>query len=339
VTITHVFQLINGLRQICNLEVASSESGKLERLMEDLEEIGASDRKTLIFSQFTHAYGLTWLSKALAEYRPLELHGEVPGSRREGIIAEFSDEPSRRVMLLNYAVGGVGLNLHAANYVYLFDRWWNPAVEDQAVKRAHRLGQRDRVFVRRFVCRSTIEERIVQALARKRRLFAQIVDEAHPERTFGLTEEEIFGLFGDLRVRPRRKADREETPRLMLENMSGEQFEVLVEEIYKAEGYAVRRTGRSHDAGIDLIAERRTASGREIVVVQCKNQAAPVGRPVVQQLWGVVQHDPRITQGHLVTSSSFAWPASRFAADKRLLLIDRRQVVELAAKHKIAQLA
>lgn len=181
---------------------------KREVLAEDLEEILESGRKALVFSRFTDdRFGIKRLAQSLRpQLRPMLIHGEIPQRARELAIDRFQCDESVRVLLLNYAVGGVGLNLHAANYVYLFDRWWNPAVEDQAIKRAHRIGQLNKVIVRRFVCRDTIEERIVQKLADKRRLFTHVIDEARlTPAAMGLTEEEVFSLFPTLRARPKRQ--------------------------------------------------------------------------------------------------------------------------------------
>jgi SNF2 family DNA or RNA helicase len=95
--------------------------------------------------------------------------------------------------------------LQFTNYVFLFDRWWNPAVEDQAINRAHRLGQTGTVFVKRFVTQETIEGRIAEVLERKRRLFEELISNNGPPAALGLSEEEIFGLF-DIKSRPRRLA-------------------------------------------------------------------------------------------------------------------------------------
>ena len=98
-------------------------------------------------------------------------------------------------MLISYGAGGVGLNLQFANYVFLFDRWWNPAVEDQAINRAHRIGSTGPVTVTRFLTLATIEERIDRVLQEKRELFDTIFSGAEPHRKLGLTQEELFGLF------------------------------------------------------------------------------------------------------------------------------------------------
>lgn len=117
----------------------------------------------------------------------------------------FRRDPRKHVILMSYGTGSVGLNLQFTNYVFLFDRWWNPAVEDQAINRAHRIGQTDPVFVTRFVTQETLEGRIAEVLERKRQLFNELIEQNGPPLQMGLSEEEIFGLF-DIRARPRRVA-------------------------------------------------------------------------------------------------------------------------------------
>ena len=133
-TIRHIFELILRLKQICNFDPAAGTSAKLERLEADLEEIAQSGRKAIVFSQWVAT--LEKLSRHLARFGPLEYHGRIPGERREGVIERFRREDASHVLLMTYGAGGVGLNLQMANYVFLFDRWWNPAVEDQAINRA-----------------------------------------------------------------------------------------------------------------------------------------------------------------------------------------------------------
>jgi SNF2 family DNA or RNA helicase len=106
---------------------------------------------------------------------------------------------------MSYGTGSVGLNLQFTNYVFLFDRWWNPAVEDQAINRAHRLGQKEPVFVTRFISQGTIEGRIAEVLERKRQLFQELITQNGPPPSLGLTEDDLFGLF-DIDARPRRAA-------------------------------------------------------------------------------------------------------------------------------------
>jgi SNF2 family DNA or RNA helicase len=174
------------LKQICNhpaqflhdgSEFSPERSHKLSRLTEMITEVIAEDQSLLIFSQFTE------IGEALERYlrqtlylNTYYLHGGTPRPRREQVIAEFQDpetEPS--AFILSLKAGGVGITLTKANHVFHFDRWWNPAVEDQATDRAFRIGQKQNVFVHKFVAIGTLEERIDQMIADKKKLAGAIV--------------------------------------------------------------------------------------------------------------------------------------------------------------------
>ena len=203
VSVQHVFELVMRLKQICNFDPLTGQSAKLEQLQADLAEVAESGRKAIVFSQWVEP--LVCLAEALEPLGPLQFHGRVPGSQRQAVLDRFKNDPSKHVILMSYGTGSVGLNLQFANYVFLFDRWWNPAVEDQAVNRAHRIGQKDPVFVTRFITQGTIEGRIAEVLERKRQLFSELIEHNSSPPSLGLTEEEIFGLF-DIQARPRRAA-------------------------------------------------------------------------------------------------------------------------------------
>jgi SNF2 family DNA or RNA helicase len=192
-TIHHVFELVLRLKQICNFDPPTGASTKFERLEANLEEIAGSGRKAIVFSQWVVT--LQRLAEQLDRFGPLEYHGRVPQNRRDGVIEHFRQDPSKHVLLMSYGAGGVGLNLQFVNYVFLFDRWWNPAVEDQAINRAHRIGVDGPVTVMRYLMLDTIEERIDRILQEKRDLFDIIFSGAEGRRKLGLTQEELFGLF------------------------------------------------------------------------------------------------------------------------------------------------
>ena len=122
-------------------------------------------------------------------------HGRIPSQRREKILAEFKEDPTRHVLLMSYGAGSVGLNLQFCRYVFLFDRWWNPAVEDQAINRAHRIGAAGSVTVTRMLAVETIEERINQVLEEKRELFDSILSQTGDSESVGLSREDVFNLF------------------------------------------------------------------------------------------------------------------------------------------------
>jgi SNF2 family DNA or RNA helicase len=196
-TIRHVFELVLRLKQICNFDPTTGASSKLERLEADLEECASSGRKAIVFSQWVAT--LAELRSRLARFGPGEYHGNIPHKRRDAAIQQFRDDPSCHLMLMTYGAGGVGLNLQFASYVFLFDRWWNPAVEDQAINRAHRIGSQGAVTVTRFLTVDTIEQRINEVLEQKRALFDAVFNETTAPSSGGLSRDEIFALF-DLRM-------------------------------------------------------------------------------------------------------------------------------------------
>ena len=203
ITVQHVFELILRLKQICNFDPLTRESAKLEQLQADLAEVADSGRKAIVFSQWVEPLEL--LAQVLKKWAPLLFHGQVPAGKRSSVLEQFCQNPRHHVLLMSYGTGSVGLNLQFANYVFLFDRWWNPAIEDQAINRTHRIGQRSPVFVTRFITEQTIEERIAEVLERKRQLFTELIEQNEPPPSLGLSEEEIFSLF-DIQARPRRAA-------------------------------------------------------------------------------------------------------------------------------------
>ncbi len=192
-TIQHVFELVLRLKQICNFDPVTGESSKLERLTADLEEVAASGKKAIIFSQWVKC--LEILAHQLQRFGPLQYHGKIPSKQRDSVLKQFKEDKSKHVILMSYGAGSVGLNLQFCEYVFLFDRWWNPAVEDQAINRAHRIGAAGPVTVTRMLSLATIEERINEVLNHKRQLFAQIIGENSAPASLGLSQTEIFGLF------------------------------------------------------------------------------------------------------------------------------------------------
>ena len=193
-TIQHVFELVLRLKQICNFDPATGASSKLERLNADLEEVAASGHKAIVFSQWVDT--LERLALELERFHPLQYHGRISSSQRENAIRDFRESPDHTVLLLSYGAGSVGLNLQFCSYVFLYDRWWNPAVEDQAINRAHRIGSAGPVTITRFITPGTIEQRIDDILRQKRELMSEILDHQDVPSQIGLSRQEIFGLFG-----------------------------------------------------------------------------------------------------------------------------------------------
>lgn len=178
-TLMKLKQICNHPRQFLqdNSEFTPERSHKLERLGEMLEEVIAEGESLLIFTQFTDiGAALQRYLKQTLHYNTYYLHGGTPRNKREQTIASFQDpqtEPSAFVLSLK--AGGVGITLTKANHVFHFDRWWNPAVEDQATDRAFRIGQTKNVFVHKFVTLGTLEERIDQMIEDKKKVASAIV--------------------------------------------------------------------------------------------------------------------------------------------------------------------
>jgi SNF2 family DNA or RNA helicase len=180
-----VLAALTRLKQVCNHPAQfladhsplPGRSGKLARLTEMLEEVLEVGERSLVFTQFAVMGGM--LRKHLQETfgrEVLFLHGGVPRGQRDRMVRRFQEQDdSPPIFVLSLKAGGTGLNLQRASHVFHFDRWWNPAVEDQATDRAFRIGQTRRVQVHKLVCAGTLEERIDEMIASKRGLAARVV--------------------------------------------------------------------------------------------------------------------------------------------------------------------
>ncbi|MEX2122804.1 MAG: DEAD/DEAH box helicase [Woeseia sp.] len=180
-----VLALLSFLKQVCNHPAQylgepgplARRSGKLERVTEMLEEALAAGDKALVFTQFREMGDrLEEHFEARLGAETLFLHGGTPKRKRDEMVRRFQELPQGpRVFVLSVKAGGTGLNLTAASHVFHFDRWWNPAVEDQATDRAYRIGQRRAVQVHKLICAGTVEEKVDLMLEQKRSLASRIV--------------------------------------------------------------------------------------------------------------------------------------------------------------------
>jgi len=182
-----ILTLLLRLKQVCNHPAqylkeknlgASKRSGKLLRLQEMLEEAISEGDRALVFTQFAEWGKLLqpYLEKQLGG-ETLFLYGSTKKQQREEMIDRFQNDPEGpRILILSLKAGGTGLNLTRANHVFHVDRWWNPAVENQATDRAFRIGQTRNVQVHKFVCTGTLEERINEIIESKKQLAEQTVD-------------------------------------------------------------------------------------------------------------------------------------------------------------------
>lgn len=171
-------------KQICNHpsqwfsdgKYAPQDSGKFNRLREICEEIAAKQEKLLVFTQFREiTEPLSHFLAGIFGRTGLVLHGETAVKKRGDMVKTFQEEQGPPFFVLSLKAGGTGLNLTAASHVIHFDRWWNPAVENQATDRAFRIGQKKNVLVHKFICRGTIEERIDELIKSKQKLSQEIL--------------------------------------------------------------------------------------------------------------------------------------------------------------------
>jgi SNF2 family DNA or RNA helicase len=166
-------------------------SSKIEALIEALEDAAADGHRALVFSQWTSLLDLVEPHLARSGIRFTRLDGKTKD--RAAVVSDFQSEGGPPVMLVSLKAGGTGLNLTAADHVFLLDPWWNPAVEDQAADRAHRIGQDRPVMVYRLVAKDTVEERIFALQAKKRALADVALGEA--SQAAGITREELLALL------------------------------------------------------------------------------------------------------------------------------------------------
>ena len=170
-------------------------SGKFARLEELCESIAARQDKLLVFTQFREMTAplAGFLSEVFGRPGPV-LHGGTPVRRRQQLVRSFQEDDRVPFMVLSLKAGGTGLNLTAASHVIHFDRWWNPAVENQATDRAFRIGQKKNVLVHKFVCRGTMEERIDELIAAKQGLSEEILSEGAESSLTEMSDEELIAM-------------------------------------------------------------------------------------------------------------------------------------------------
>ena len=195
-----ILQGLMKLRQICDSPAILNEQEKFENHSIKLDELAREitenigDHKALVFSQFLGMLALirARLDELGVKYEYFD--GSTSAPDREKAIQNFQHNDEVRVFLISLKAGGVGLNLTAADYVYIVDPWWNPAVEQQAIDRTHRIGQTKNIFAYRMICKDTIEDKILQLQEKKRALAKDIISD---DATFvkALTREDVEYLF------------------------------------------------------------------------------------------------------------------------------------------------
>jgi SNF2 family DNA or RNA helicase len=199
-----ILSYLTRFKQICNhpsqwqgvSEYPIDASGKFLRLAEICEEIAALHEKVLVFTQFTEIIpAIVKLLASVFGQKGLHLDGKVPLKKRADIIDAFQSIDGPPFLVLSLKTGGTGLNLTAATHVIHFDRWWNPAVENQATDRAYRIGQHHPVIVHKFICKGTIEEKIDALLMSKTHLSLQLLSEGNELNLTEMDDERLLKLI------------------------------------------------------------------------------------------------------------------------------------------------
>jgi non-specific serine/threonine protein kinase len=196
----YVLEGLLRLRQICDHPAlveksqTAASSVKIVELTREMQE-NAGDHKFLIFSQFTEMLQLIKAQFEESGIRYSYLDGSTPLPKRKEEVTQFTEDPSIKAFLISLKAGGVGLNLTVADYVYLVDPWWNPAAEQQAIDRAHRIGQTRKVFAYKMICKDSVEEKILKLQEKKKMLADDLIQE---DAGFvkNLTREDVEFLFG-----------------------------------------------------------------------------------------------------------------------------------------------
>lgn len=199
-----VLSSIMKFKQICNHpdqylareEFKEEQSGKFEKLREICETIYEKREKVIVFTQFKEmTEPLSDFLKEIFSKEGFVLHGGTPVKKRNEMVREFNSDKYIPYMILSLKAGGVGLNLTAANHVVHFDRWWNPAVENQATDRAFRIGQTKNVMVHKFVTKGTIEEKIDSIIEDKQKLSQDLLTSAGEQWITEYNNEELMNMF------------------------------------------------------------------------------------------------------------------------------------------------
>jgi len=196
-----ILAYLTRFKQICNHPsqwlgdgaYQPTDSGKFQRLRELCESIAARQEKLLVFTQYREMTGpLARYLEGLFGRGGLVLHGATAVKQRKELVDEFQRDGGPPFFVLSLKAGGTGLNLTAASHVIHFDRWWNPAVENQATDRAFRIGQKRNVMVHKFICRGTLEERIHALIAGKTALADDILGEGAERHLTEMNNSELL---------------------------------------------------------------------------------------------------------------------------------------------------
>lgn len=354
--IANALSLITKLKLICNYDIDSEESAKLNCLIEKLDDVTENNKKAIVFSQYPNET-LRLIAPKLSHFYPKIFDGKLTNTQRHQIINQFqkSDDSICKVLLVSLKAGGTGITLTEANYVYHYDLWWNPAVADQAVGRAYRIGQKKTVFETFILTKDTIEEKIFKIYEKKKLLFKNIVDVMSEKDiiTKQYTEEEIFSILGlekpskfannslfkkdptfksSLTIHNEMKMSidvsnnyKNKYGEYDFEKMTPNDFEKFVCDLFSKMGYKTKLTPKSNDGGIDIYAKLIKSDNSELIIIQCKRKEKSdslVQVEKVRELYGVLKSNKEFSKAVLVTNGGFSKGAIEFAFTTGIQLID-----------------
>lgn len=313
-TVLNVLEVLMRLKQVCNFDPVTGESAKLIDVAERLTELVGNGHRALIFSQFTsHRFGVEKIAADLQRFRPLTYTGDLGLRERDEVIEQFKSNDRHSALVLSIRAGGQGLNLQTASYVFHFDRWWNPAVENQASDRVHRMGQTNAVTVYTYTAPDTIEQRIEQILDEKRTLFARLVDRVTLDPTRLLSPAEIFGLIGL------------EAPRRLREKPRPSPVDPVASlvRLLEGQGWQLDLTDRDRADGLLTVGRRRDEIGLETtlrvyrMMVASQGAIEDVRRGAPLDVDVMVVVDEAVDPEHVL-----------LAAENGVQLVDANQLVE-----------
>lgn len=346
VTKQHIFAKIQKLKQICNFAPNQVHSPKLEKLLEQVEEIIESGNKVIVFSQYD-TEGVSKLEKALLPYGTAKIIGGQTDLVRRIEIDKFKYQDKFPIMIASVRSGGEGLNLAEASYVIHFDHWWNPAVMWQAEDRVHRHGQKNSINVYSYWMLESIDERIYKILERKGLLFENIVDslaDKDIEQLFSIDDLlEMIGVKHNEAVR--KKIEWKNWQSMSMDEIRAKlyeikpfEFEELARNILHYLGYPnVVVTKRTGDGGVDIISTRNTGNGVERIAAQCKRYHGTVGVRVAREFLGAIKDDPSIVKGFLITTGDFTSECIDYCYRNRIEIIPGIKVAEYVKKFSLME--
>jgi SNF2 family DNA or RNA helicase len=347
ITAFNILSLITELKKICNRDRITGESIKLTWLREKFAGgmLNEGD-KVLVFTQYRQENfgGAEWLERELSEYGALNYGKATSDSKRQALLHAFGRDNTKKVFVGHPRTAGVGLNeLVVANYVIHFDHWWNPAVANQATDRAHRPGQKKDVFVYHLWVEDTIEDMIQRKLEEKQLLYDTVIDSLSSE----VKDEMLFDIYDDLLAKYGIRSTRTEKQtgatvsttergKTMPGYGTPEDFETITAMLFEKMGYHTRVTPASNDRGVDVIAVKEVGLSYEKIAIQCKLVSSPIGRPVLQQLLGVLSENPTYSRGYVVTNNRMSREAVAYLKENgRLAAIEGHDLEHLLHKHEL----